>query len=387
VTFRVGAVLSEWGRRLQAHSIDHGEIEVVLVRDRRAALHSGLHTLCLETAAVWVDEGFVNTARQQGVVLIGVYASVEDELRWIEWGVEDRMARSVSADGMAFLLERLRPADPVDRSRALDASGAAAVWAGRAPLVVGGPPGAGAREVAIAAASLLARSLATVLIDLNECGGGVARRVGYAESPNVLTAAGLVANGGDLAEAVAAPALVSMGARLGFDVISGLPSAADWTRLSPSEAEAVLDECARHWEAVVATTSPLVEDLRRWGDRFGVSRSTLSNASSVLGVCEASPRGVVRFGEWLADARPTGRVSVVITQSPARSPFAVGEVRERLESLCGADRIEVLGSLPFDRRVVRGEWDATLPRSGPFTRGMLRLVGSLRSLVAEAAAP
>jgi hypothetical protein len=386
VTFRVGAVLSEWGRRLQAHAIDHGEIEVVLVRDRRAALHSDLQTLCLETAAVWVDEGFVNAARQQGVVLIGVYASVEDELRWIEWGVEDRMARSVSADGMAFLLERLRPADPVDGGGAPDISGATARRAWGAPLVVGGPPGSGAREVAIAAASLLSRSLATVLIDLNECGGGVARRVGYAESPNVLTAAGLVANGGDIAEAVAAPALVSTGARLGFDVISGLPSAAEWTRLSPSEAEAVLNGCARRWEAVVATTSPLVEDLRRWGDRFGVSRAILANASSVLGVCEASPRGVVRFGEWLADARPAGRVSVVINKAPARSAFVVGEVRERLKSLCGADRIEVLGSLPFDRRVVRGEWDATMPRLGPFTRGMRRMIGPLQLLVAETAA-
>ena len=144
--------------------------------------------------------------------------------------------------------------------------------------------------------------------------------------------------------------------------------------MSPSEAEAVLNGCARRWEAVVATTSPLVEDLRRWGDRFGVSRAILANASSVLGVCEASPRRVVRFGEWLADARPAGRVSVVIDKAPARSPFVVGEVREPLKSL------------PFDRRVVRGEWDATMPRLGPFTRGMRRMIGPLQLLIAETAA-
>jgi hypothetical protein len=379
VTFRVGAALSEWGRRLQAHALDHGELEVVLVRDHRAALHSGLEVLCLETGAVWVTAGFVAEARRQGVVVVGVYASVDDELRWVEWGVEHRMAQTTPPEGMAFLLERLRPSD-ASSPVGIPSPELAGARAGRSPLVVGGPAGAGVREVGLAVAMVMARSMSTVIVDLNECGGGVARRVGYAENPNVLTAVGLVAAGSDLAEAASAPVLAGAGLRC--DVISGLTSATEWTRLTASDALAVLDACRSRWEAVVAVTSPMVEDLRRWGDRFGVSRAVLANASTVLGVCEASPRGVAKFGEWLADAHPTSRIAVVVNKVP-RSPFVLAEVRDRLLSLCGEDRIEVVGSLPFDRRVVRAEWDATPPRSGPFTRATRSLVNALRPSVAQ----
>ena len=50
------------------------------------------------------------------------------------------------------------------------------------------------------------------------------------------------------------------------------------------------------------TTSPLIEDLQRWGDRFGVSRRVLAIADVVVGCCEPTPRGVLRYLDWIAEA-------------------------------------------------------------------------------------
>ena len=51
------------------------------------------------------------------------------------------------------------------------------------------------------------------------------------------------------------------------------------------------------------------------------------------------------------------------------SRFAVAELTEQLRSLCG-DRIEVVATVPVDRRVVAAEWDAVLPSAGGFTRAL-----------------
>ena len=70
------------------------------------------------------------------------------------------------------------------------------------------------------------------------------------------------------------------------------------------------------------TSSPIVEDLRRWGGRYGVSRMLLSSpGSAVVAVVEASSRGVVRAADWFAQARPLGRVPVVINKVPAVFDF------------------------------------------------------------------
>ena len=126
-----------------------------------------------------------------------------------------------------------------------------------------------------------------------------------------------------------------------------------------------------HWKFVVVVTSPIVEDLRRWGDRYGVSRMLLSSpGSAVVMVVEASSRGVVRAADWFAQARPLGRVPVVINKVPARAPHVDAQVRERLLSILGDDRIDIVASLPYDRAVHAAEWNATLPTRGCFARAV-----------------
>ena len=49
---------------------------------------------------------------------------------------------------------------------------------------------------------------------------------------------------------------------------------------------------------------------------------------------------------------------------------------EQLGSLCG-ERVEVVASTPFDRRVTAAEWDATLPARGPFTKALAAVTDGL----------
>lgn len=384
---RVGVVLStrEWWRRLHAHAVDHSpDVEVVVVRDERSVLESGLQVVCTDDTVLWFTRATVSRVEAAGVTVVGVRAaqSPASDTALETIGLTHRVSDSVAPAALLELLTRLRPRDAFDEIVAqLDV--ADDDDAGRV-TVVGGPPGAGAREVAIAVAAGLADEASTVLVDCNESSPGVARRLGLQLQPHLLDAADLAVGGGDIGPALAVAAPQLSAATLPFAVVAGLPAASEWRRCTTQMVDALLVVCRRGWGHTVVATSPIVEDLRRWVDRYGVSRDLLATSGRVVGVCEASPRGVLRFVDWLADAQPTATVLTVINKLPG-TRYSSGEVADQLRSLCG-DRIEVVASAPYDRRVVAAEWAATLPASGPFTRAVQPVVTSLaerRSSTAE----
>lgn len=373
MTFRVGAPLAGWSRQLRTWSADHAEdLDVVLVRDARGALQPDLHVFCADLDTLWVTPQLLDELRDADVVVVGIFADDAEDRRWVDLGVDHRLRADVSPELKVHLLERLRPATSRRPTvpTAVDGGAGPAV----SPVVIGGPSGSGAREVAVGIADRLARYGSTIIVDANECGGTVAVRLNLADHPNLIAAAPVVAGGGDLARAVAT-ALPGRSA-LAFDVIAGLPSAAEWSRVTAGEVHRLVQACALRWEHVVVVTGPRVEDLHRWVDRYGTSRELLATASTVVGVCAATPRGVLAFAEWLADTRPPCRVQTVINRIPASSPFVRGEVADRLRSLCG-DRVEVVGAVPWDRRVVRAEWDGVLVRRGPYAKALDRTVEAL----------
>jgi hypothetical protein len=376
---RVGVVLSAgtWGRRLNAFAADHGAgVEVVMVRDAHAVFESGLQVVCVDDSIVWFDRAMVASAETAGITVVGVRSAGDEssDARLAGLGIAHRMHDTVPPGSMLELVARLRPRDRFEEIVAdlVDPDGvcSSGMW-----VTVGGPPGAGAREIAVGVAAGLAGAGSTVLVDCNECSPGVARRLGLGVQPHVIDAVGLVSAGSDLAAVLAGPAEGLGGGGLRFDVIAGLASPGEWTRFPASAAELLIGACRARWRYTVAVTSPIVEDLHRWVDRYGVSRHLLGSSPVVVGVCEASPRGVLRFAEWLAECQPAGRV-VAVVNKVSSSRFVGAEVVDRLVSLCG-DRVEVAAVVPFDRRVVAGEWDATLPARGPFTKAVARLVDRL----------
>lgn len=372
---RIGVVLStrEWWRRLHAHAADHSaDVEVVVVRDERSVMESGLQVVCTDDTVLWFTRTTVSRAEAAGITVVGVRAaqSSPSDTALESIGLAHRVSDSVPPAALLELLARLRPRESFEDIVAqLDV--ADDDDAGRV-TIVGGPPGAGAREVAIALAVGLSETASTVLVDCNESSPGVARRLGLQLQPHLLDAADLATGGGDIGPALAVPAPQLPPATLPFAVVAGLPAASEWRRCTTPMVDALLLACRRGWNHTVVTTSPVVEDLRRWVDRYGVSRELLATASRVVGVCEASPRGVLRFVDWLVDAQPTAPVMTVVNKVPGVR-YSSNEVGEQLTSLCG-DRIEVVASAPFDRRVVAAEWAAALPASGSFTRALQPLV-------------
>src|SRR5262249_1055610 len=74
--FRVGVVLSPrpWSVRLHAFVADHvTDIEVVVVRDRRAALETSPHVLVIDDSTPWLTASFAADAERASITLVGVY--------------------------------------------------------------------------------------------------------------------------------------------------------------------------------------------------------------------------------------------------------------------------------------------------------------------------
>ena len=78
------------------------------------------------------------------------------------------------------------------------------------------------------------------------------------------------------------------------------------------------------------------------------------------------------------------RVLTVVNKVPGLR-YSSSEVADQLRSLCG-DRIDVVASAPYDRRVVAAEWDAALPAAGPFTRALEPLAAAVTAATAVVSA-
>ncbi len=387
---RVGVVLSqgEWSQRLHRFVTDHvADMEVVMVRDDRSALLTGCPVVMVDEATPWLTPTFVAASRDADVTLVGVFdqALRAGRERLAVLGIEHALEAAMPVSDMVVLLDRLRPADEVTEMDAEFASLVADLDVpepvGGQVVVVGGPPGAGAREVAIAlAVASETRRTRTLLVDANESSPGVARRLGLAVHPHLLTALERVRQEGfdGLTASLALPAPGQ--ARPPCDVLVGIASVRDWGRLLPVDVEQLVTSAAQRWGRVVVCTSPVVEDLSTWVPRYGVSRHLLASAPAVLAVCEASPRGVLRFCDWVADVKLPRPIHVVLNKAP-KSGFHVAELREQLADALGG-RLGGLDVVPFDSRVARADWEGTVVRAGPMTKAIGRLVETFDARVA-----
>jgi hypothetical protein len=359
--FRIGVVLSSrpWATQLHAYATDHSaDAEVIVVRDHRAALESQLHLLVVDETTPWLTTQFIAHAERVGLAIVGVWDRDEPagEQRLTALGLLHRITTSVSPAEALFLLGRLRPTNTAAQfDQIVSSLGDLADGepAGQV-IAVGGPPGSGTREIAIG---------------LSAAWAGRA----FGLFPHIVTAIDSV----DPAVALANPSDAAP-----FDAIAGLPAASEWDRLTAQSVERLLDRCRTRWPITIVTTSPIIEDLHRWVDRYGVSRHVLGRvADTVVGVCEASPRGVVRFAEWAADLATTGfsREPIVVINKLPRSKFALGEITGQLQSIF-AGRINIIGAIPFDKSLATAEWNATIPSRGPFIAATRHLAGVIATM-------
>jgi len=372
--FRIGVVLSPrpWSGRLHAFIADHvPDVELVMVRDQQAAIEAGADVLLIDDATPWLTSSFAGRAESKGIRLVGIYDRRDGgvgQARLAALGITHLLEESMPPDDVVFLLDRLRPApgeeqvDPVRLGigeRFADERGSV--------VAVGGPSGSGAREIALGLAGEWAdQGWRTLLVDANEVTPGIARRLGLGVYPHILTTVDRVRLVG-ISGVVAS--LADRVGRRQFDVVVGLPTVRDWDRLVPNDVDALLDTCRDGWDRIVVTTSPMIEDLQRWGDRFGVSRRVLASAEEVVGCCEPTPRGMLRYFDWIAEASRLRRdVTTVLNKVPRSSRIGADAIRQLRD--VGGGLIDDVYEVPFDRRVAVAEWDGVEVPRGPFRKAL-----------------
>ena len=381
MTTGVGVCLSvrPWRAQLQRYCRDHvTDLAVHLIRDGADVFDGATQVVVLDDDTSWLSAPFVNRARDAAIAIIGIFDPAEADghgrqhLRRL--GVDAVLPASIGIEDLAGAI-RMHLPDPEIRGRFDELVGATQQRVGRSPVIaVGGPAGAGATEVAVALATLVADR--PLLVDLDETHPSLARRLGLGVHPHVVTAVEALrreqASFSDdefpMRRCVSGS---GGGGALAFDALAGLASRDDWGLLRPADALDLLDAAAGRWPAVIVRTGPNLEDLGRWVERFGVSRAALGRADRLIGVCDASAVGLLRFVDWLVDAVPLldGRpIDVVLNRSQPGSPVTV-QLEEQLREVAG-ERVSSVWAVPRDRRVERAQWAGRVVGRGPFLRSL-----------------
>jgi MinD superfamily P-loop ATPase len=107
----------------------------------------------------------------------------------------------------------------------------------------------------------------------------------------------------------------------------------------------------------------------------------LGEADVVVGCAEPTPRGVLRYLDWLADVARL-RSSVVTVANKVPSSRVAAETSRQLGDV-GGSLIDDVVEVPFDRAVAAAEWDGSLVARGPFRKSMHRVVALIDERLAE----
>ncbi len=387
----VAAALStrSWRMALQRHVRDHeADLVVELVRDRFQALAEAVDIVVVDDDTSWLSAPAVTSLTEAGKRVVGLYDPAESDgygQRFLrELGVSLVVPADLPVEALVAFLRQHRP----DRCQAMDDRAALELHDDTVPrhkrriLAVGGPAGAGSTAVAIGLSQLLAGE-PTILVETDENHPGLARRLGLAIHPHVVTAVDAVRRAGSSAAGTEDLAVEDCLARpvLGqeapaFDVVVGLASRDDWSLLRADDALALLEHLSRHWTHVVAKVGSCLEDLPAT-PRYEVSRQVIGRADRIVGVGDASPIGLLHFVDWLVDAVPlcgNAPIDVVLNRAPS-NPADRGQLHRELREIAG-DRLSEVIFTPPDRRVGRAGWDATTIANGPFFRRLETIAGT-----------
>ncbi len=359
-----------WRGDLQRHCRDHvGDVVAQLVRDRRDARTGAFDVLIVDDDVSWFTGDLVVELLAQNVQIVGVFDPAEADghgARHLDrLGVRATVAATASPEEFVATVRALRPLTrwSAPESVALDDES-------RHPVVaVGGPAGSGVTETSIAlAASLAPRS---VLLDVDEVSPSIARRLGLAIHPHIVTAADAARSERVALDGFAERTVRDCFARsaidgpaLPFDVICGFAARDDWSLVRPDEVV--------HLIGVLTATAPVVVRLgpileAGTGDRprYDLSRSIPQVADRLVVVVDASPTGLLRGVDWLGDLLPLAgakRLDVIANRAPTVRA-SQRQIVEQLRRLLG-DRLDSIQVVAHDRRVERAAWDGAVAAGG-----------------------
>lgn len=376
----------DWAERLHRFVADHGGARVrARVLDSREALDEAYDVLVVDDLTSFLTARLVGELHQRGRRILGIYDPIEpagaDRLEAL--GVDDVAAANEDDERLVRRIDALALAAGADLDRELtalasepprrdggEATDDAAPTVRRGAVVaVGAPPGgAGATEVAVELAhALVDAGVRTCLVDIDEVAPSLAPRLGLTLHPNIRTAVDVVQHrSGSLVDALQA-------VDHGPAVVVGAPTGRDAIDLRPGEVVDVLDELSERFQVVLVDVGHRFEELGGFGrtGRYGRARAVLGRADLVVGVAAASPVGVTRFLDWLADARACSSAPVhVVANRLHGGAFHAGELEQEIRRTYSPPSFHVL---PEDRRVAPATWDGVRVPRGPFRKAIAGL--------------
>lgn len=385
ITIGIVASSREWRSVLQAHVRDHvADVRVQILREPRMALELDLDVVVIDDVSSFLTRDKVVRLREKGTRVVGIYdpegqeglgQSFLDNL-----GVDLALPSTISPEEMINAVSQLQPrqnyshtfdhavADFTAESTIVSDPGDSTL------IAVSGPSGTGSTEVAIALADVLvARRNATLLMDCDEVGPSIARRLGFHLHPNILSAMDAVANvTKPMTEMVGRPS-DRAASSVNFDVIPGIANPEDWSQLRSMEMSDLFTAARKSWRYIVCNTGAFAEDLSGYGmERFGATRATLEHADVIIGVMSPTPTGYMRFLDWMASLRTVGHdraVFVVVNHAP-KSNYVRGEIENQLSRDVDSRYLAGLHFISDDERVVKAEWEGQLVSRGPFVTGV-----------------
>jgi MinD-like ATPase involved in chromosome partitioning or flagellar assembly len=353
-----------WVEELHRHLADHGGARVrQIVVEPTAALDEDYDALVVSDRWPALTRSFVQAVHARGRHVLGVFDPDEpagkDHL--VALGVEATIAGDAPVSEfvgavVGLVAEARSPHEPTDRR-----AGAPLVdtpeAAGARVVVVSGPRGAGATEVAVTLATAAARHRGSVvLVDAHESAPAVAGRLGLGLEPNLRTAVDAHVHAlGEVADAVVRAVAT------GFDVVSGFPSAGAAAHVTPREVLDVLEALRRSYGTVIV-------DLDS-GHGAPIGRAVLGLNPTLVGVSTATPLGVVRLLEWVAESSsvaPSSPIHLVLNRAP-RERFRRAEIASEI---CRALVPSTLVFVPTDRHVEDAGWNGIPVVRGPFLAGL-----------------
>ncbi len=384
----LGLALStrSWRGVLQRHCRDHvADVNASLLRDVLDAASGDVSVVILDDDTSWLSVPAMTQMRDAGVVVIGLYDPAESdghgERHLQRLGIDVVRPCSLEVEELIETVRSMAPDQHVAErfSELVEIEDDRIPRSDRQILAVGGPAGAGATEVSIALSQLWG-GVRPLLIDVDETNPSIARRLGLAIHPHIITAVEALRgerfsfdDERDTIDSCLARSVV--GSRsLPFDVIVGLASRDDWSLLRPDDVGALVEELSARWSVVVARLGPNLEDLARHGNRYEVSRTVVRRATRIVGVCDGTTVGALRFFDWLVDVVSLADetpIDLVINRCPA-SPTARTQLLLQIDEIAGP-RIGDVVMCRRDKRVERAAWDADLVARGSF----LKAIGGL----------
>lgn len=388
ITIGIVASAREWRSVLQAHVRDHvAGVRVQILREPRMALELNLDVVVIDDVSSFLTRDKVVRLREKGTRVVGIYDPEGNEGLGISFlenlGVDLSLPSNISPEEMINAVSQLQPRENYGHTFdhvVADFTTGATVRVGETQsslVAVSGPSGTGSTEIAIALADVLvARREATLLLDCDEVGPSVARRLGFHLHPNVLSAIDAVSNvTRPLTEMVGRPSDRAASA-VNFDVIPGIANAEDWAQLRSMDLEDLFAAARKSWRYIVCNTGPFAEDLSGYGiERFGATRSTLEAADVIIGVMSPTPTGYMRFLDWMASIRTLGAdraVFIVVNRAP-KSSYIRGEIENQLSRDIDARFIAGLFFVSEDERVAKAEWEGQRVSKGPFLSGVAEI--------------